>query len=44
MYRGLDAVKAIERVRLVNPRYIQSDVQLRFLHAFAEATRATVVK
>jgi atypical dual specificity phosphatase len=40
MYRGLDAVKAIERVRLVNPRYIQSDVQLQFIHQFAGAMRA----
>jgi atypical dual specificity phosphatase len=39
VFQGLDAVKAIERVRLVNPRYIQSDVQLRFLHEFADALR-----
>jgi len=40
VFQGLDAVKAIERVRLVNPRYIQSDVQLRFVHEFADALRS----
>jgi atypical dual specificity phosphatase len=39
VFRGLDAVKAIERVRLVNPRYIQSDVQLQFVHHLARALR-----
>lgn len=39
VFHGLDAVKAIERVRLVNPRYIQSDAQLQFVHRFAEALR-----
>jgi atypical dual specificity phosphatase len=41
VFRGLDAVKAIERVRLVNPRYIQSDVQFQFVHQLAEALRPT---
>lgn len=40
VYRGMDAVKAIERVRLVNPRYIQSEAQLRFVHEFAGALRS----
>jgi atypical dual specificity phosphatase len=39
VFRGLDAVRSIERVRLVNPRYIQSDEQLHFVHRFAEALR-----
>jgi atypical dual specificity phosphatase len=40
VYRGLDAVRSIERVRVVNPRYIQSDEQLEFVHRFAEALRS----
>lgn len=36
VYRGLDAVRAVDRVRGVNPRYIQSEVQLEFIHEFEE--------
>jgi atypical dual specificity phosphatase len=33
-YRGSDAVRAIHQVRSINPRYIQSERQLRFLGEF----------
>lgn len=36
---GDTAVGAIERVRSVNPRYIQSDVQLDLIHQFEEFIR-----
>jgi atypical dual specificity phosphatase len=37
IFRGDSASAAIDRVRRVNPRCIQSDAQLRFLSAFAAA-------
>jgi protein-tyrosine phosphatase len=40
VYRGVSAVAAIHEVRCVNPRYIQSDVQLEFIAQFAEGVQA----
>lgn len=35
VYRGLEAVQAIDRVRMVRPGYIQTDEQLDFISRFA---------
>jgi atypical dual specificity phosphatase len=37
VYRGMGAIHAIEMVRKINPRYIQTDEQLAFVEQFANS-------
>jgi atypical dual specificity phosphatase len=39
--RGMDPVRAIQEVRLVNPRYIQSEAQLAFIEEFGADRRVS---
>jgi hypothetical protein len=39
VWGGETAVRAIDRIRMINPRCIQSDEQVRFLRAFEHAVR-----
>lgn len=41
VWRGESAIRAIDRVRRINPGCIQSDAQVAFLGAFEAATRRT---
>ncbi len=44
MCMNFSAVEAIERIRFVNPRYIQSSPQIAFLHAFEHYIEADVTQ
>jgi hypothetical protein len=39
VWNGETAVRAIDRIRMINPRCIQSDEQVRFLRLFEQALR-----
>lgn len=42
IYRGSSALQALESVRRIEPRWVQSQEQVRFLEVFAEALRPRV--
>lgn len=43
IHRNVSACEALERIRSVNPKAVESDVQVRFLEAFERHVRAVAV-
>jgi atypical dual specificity phosphatase len=41
IFSGVSAVDALERVRSINPKWVQSEAQVRFLEDFADVVRVT---